>query len=258
VNDDDKIGAKALKLELAAHGKLEEAKWTAKRGKPVLRDVMEGDVSAPAPLGSDPLEAAERLQLMLYKNAHLCDCGLHDLKGEAKINHLLIHDRQTAPKKRVMIQAMVEAGQGPMKASMNGRDWRIVLASEHIYRECTPAEQELQLTLSMMSDSGVYKPQEEYCMRGVVAYSLHALWYAVQKEALFGTGSGGEKLPTSTKVARVTLAAVFGRYYKALWWTNVVTYRLEELRSGSTEREIGGEIRGDKAPHQHLHHAEQA
>jgi hypothetical protein len=38
----------------------------------------------------------------------------------------------------------------------------------------------------------------------------------VQKKALFGTGKDGKELPPSTRVGGVTLAAVFGRYYKAV------------------------------------------
>ena len=50
-----KIGAKALKLELLAHGKTEAATWTAKKGAPVLRDVMGGDIRAPAVVGLNPV-----------------------------------------------------------------------------------------------------------------------------------------------------------------------------------------------------------
>ena len=40
-----------------------------------------------------------------------------------------------------------------------------------------------------------------------------------------------------TKVGDATLAAVFGRYYKAVAVTDILTFRLEPLRDSSTERE---------------------
>jgi hypothetical protein len=154
-----KIGSKALMLELEARGKKRSnEKMTVKEGQPVLRLAMGGDVSAPAPMGLDPLEAAERLKMPLYSSAAMCNCCLHDLKGEAKVNHQLINKRQSPLKKTAMTKAMVAAGQGPHRSSMCGRDWRVVLATKEIYAECTPEEQELMLTLSMMSDTGLYKP----------------------------------------------------------------------------------------------------
>ena len=47
----------------------------------------------------------------------------------------------------------------------------------------------------------------------------------------------GEQLPLNTKVVGMTVASVFGRYYKALTRTNPVTYRLESLYPSGTERE---------------------
>jgi hypothetical protein len=100
---------------------------------------------------------------------------------------------------------------GPFKASMCGRDWRKIIASPDIvYALCSPKEQELQLTLSMMSDTGLYKPPEGYSMGCVVAYSLHATRYAILLEELFGLGTDGEQLPLNTKIAGMTLASVFG------------------------------------------------
>jgi hypothetical protein len=231
-----KIGAKALKLELLAHGKTEAATWTAKKGAPVLRDVMGGDIRAPAVVGLNPVEAAERLKKPLYSQLALCDCTLHDLKGEAALNDRIIHSRQSTEGKSEMNRVKANHGQGAMRASMCGRDWRVVIATGEMYAMCTAEEQELQLTLSIMSDTGLYKPPEDYCNNSIVAYSLYATWYGVQKKALFGTENGRD-LPTKTKLGGVTLAAVFGRYFKAVAVTNVVTYRLEPLRDGSTERE---------------------
>ena len=48
---------------------------------------------------------------------------------------------------------MVADGMGPFKESMCGRDWGKMIASPDIYALCSPKEQELQLTLSMMSDT---------------------------------------------------------------------------------------------------------
>jgi hypothetical protein len=168
----------------------------------------------------------------------LLDCGLHDMKGEAKANHRLIYKRQSSKAlKEAIVKGMVTLGQGPFKSAMCGRDWRKVIASEIVYARCTPEEQELQLTLSIMTDTGLYKPPEEWCNQSIVAYSLHATWYAVQKEALFGTGEDGKPLPSTTKVAGSTLAGVFGRHYKAVARTNILTNRLEPPREGSTECE---------------------
>jgi hypothetical protein len=241
-----KIGAKALKLALFARGKTEESMWPAYRGAPIFREVMGGDVRAPAPVGLDPVEAAERLKKPLYSQLAVLDCALHDLKGEAALNDKIIHSRQSGDKKRQMNRAKVENGQGPTKGGMCGRDWRAVIASGDIYAMCTEEEQELQLTLSIMSDTGLYKPPEEYCNKNILMYSLYATSYSVQKKALFGinhTGkpikgvADGQELPTSHPLGGVTLAAVFGRYFKAVAFTDVLTYRLEPLRDGSTERE---------------------
>ena len=148
-----------------------------------------------------------------------------------------IHARQNTEGRAAMIRAKVKHGQGPMRSSMCGRDWRLVIACDDMYEMCSAEERELQLTLSIMSDTGLYKPSEDYCNTNVVAYSLYATWYGVQKKALFGTDENDKELPIGTKVGDATLAAVFGRYYKAVAVTDILTFRLEPLRDSSTERE---------------------
>jgi hypothetical protein len=66
----------------------------------------------------------------------LCDCTLHDLKGEAVLNDKIIYSRQTKENKAAMIRAKVNHGQGPMKSSMCGRDWRRVVGTGEMYATC--------------------------------------------------------------------------------------------------------------------------
>jgi hypothetical protein len=179
------------------------------------------------------------------KHLALGDCTLHDLKAMiARIYHE-IFIRQNKEGRAYIIRIMVEIGQGPGKGGMCGRDWRKVLAYYwKVFFHCEPRQRRLVRTLAMMTDVGLYLPQEKYCRASAIHYTLLCRQFAVDMMAEFGvdddgtvTGIVGGRLPTTHKLRSITIAGIFGRHYMALVRVMATTVRLESLQHGSTEGE---------------------
>jgi hypothetical protein len=236
----------ALRLELVARGKAEAAnppptdktKMLVKPMKAMLVVLSGGDQTAPAIAGDTPDDAAARLWKPLMKRLALGDCTLHDLKAMiARIYHETF-TRQDKEGRLYIISKMIEIGQGPGKGGMCGRDWRKVLAYYwEVFAKCTERQRRLVRTLAMMSEVGLYLPEEKYNQASAIHYTCLCRQFAVDMMEEFGKDEHGVKLPPTHKLKTITIAGLFGRHYMALVRVNATTVRLEPLRFGSTEGE---------------------
>jgi hypothetical protein len=217
--------AAAVRLELESRG-ISIGNQPVSTLRPQLREQLQGYKCLPACLGSTVSECKSKLVDELFRQLLPYPDPLHDCKGVGAKLHVEIYSRQTTATKQHMVEEMTKHGAGPDRTMMTGSVWRRVFAAFHdVYGECTPRQQEIMETCSMLRE-GLYNTPEEYTQARVLHYALLCIRFEVLTEAEFGDGKMKSK---------VTSTSLFGRYYKGVL-DGAINYRLSHLWVGLTER----------------------